>query len=122
MTKAAKLSEEHLRQFIGSENWYRHGINRTVLFTDGAKYVADEGGAYWLLDAIAICQRHEERVAQEDFQVWKLTVRSDRTATLVCDDGNDNIVYTQHVEFTYFPLDEITLYFANNVIHLPSEY
>jgi hypothetical protein len=23
---------------------------------------------------------------------------------------------------TDFPLDEITLYFANNVIHLPSEY
>jgi hypothetical protein len=122
MTKTAKLNEEHLRQFTGSENWYRHGINRTVLFTDGAKYVADEGGAYWLLDAIAICQRYEKRVAQEAFQVWKLTVRSDRTATLVCDDGNDNIVYTQHIEFTDFPLDEITLYFANNVIHLPSEY
>jgi hypothetical protein len=122
MTKTAKLNEEHLRQFTGSENWYRHGINRTVLFTDGAKYVADAGGAYWLLDAIAICQRYEKRVAQEAFQVWKLTVRSDRTATLVCDDGNDNIVYTQHIEFTDFPLDEITLYFANNVIHLPSEY
>jgi hypothetical protein len=53
MTKAEKLSEVHLRQFTGSENWYRHGINRNVLFTDGAKYVADEGGAYWLLDAIA---------------------------------------------------------------------
>jgi hypothetical protein len=25
-----------------------------VVFTDGAKYVADYGGAYWLLDAIAI--------------------------------------------------------------------
>ena len=98
MTNAAKLSETHLRQFTGTENWYRHGINRNVLFTDGAKYVADEGGAYLLLDAIAIAQKFEKNVAAEEFQVWKLTVREDRTTSLVCEDGNDNIVYTQHVE------------------------
>ena len=55
MTKT--LSEFDLRQFTGSENWYRHPFVRQVLFTDGAKYVADQGGAYWLLDAIAIAQR-----------------------------------------------------------------
>ena len=42
--------------------------------------------------------------------------------TLTCDDGNDNVVFTKTIEYTDFPLDEITLYFANNVIHLPSEY
>jgi len=122
MTRAAQLTEADLRQFTGSENWYRHPINSNVLFTDGAKYVADHSGAYWLLDAIAIAQRYEKRVAAEPFQVWTLRVRSARTATLVCSDGNDNIVYTQHVEFTDFPLDEITLYFANDVIYLPSEH
>ncbi|MGD1079605.1 MAG: DUF6876 family protein [Candidatus Sulfotelmatobacter sp.] len=39
-----------------------------------------------------------------------------------CDDGNGNIVFTKEIEHTDFPLDEITLYFTNNVIHLPSEY
>lgn len=116
------MSEHDLRQFTGSENWYRHGINRNVLFTDGAKHVADEGGAYWLLDTIAICQKSEARVAAEEFQVWTLTVRPDRTATLVCEDGSDNAVDTQRVEFTDFPLDQITLWFANNVIYLPSEH
>jgi hypothetical protein len=122
MTNASKLTEFNLRQFTGSENWYWHGINRNVLFTDGAKFVADEGGAYWLLDAIAIAQLYEKNVATEELQVWKLTVREDRTATLVCDDDNDNIVYTQHIEFTDFPLDEIKLYFTDNTILLPSEY
>ena len=122
MTKTPRLSEHDLAQFTGSDNWYRHGINRNVLFTDGAKHVADEAGAYWLLDTIAICQHSEARVAAEDFQVWKLTVRSDRTATLVCEDGNDNAVYTQLVEFTDFPLDEATLWFASGVIYLPSEH
>jgi hypothetical protein len=32
-----KLNEVDLSQFTGSENWYRHGIARDVLFTDGAK-------------------------------------------------------------------------------------
>ena len=116
------LGKNDLKQFTGSENWYRHGLNPNVLFTDGAKYVADEGGAYWLLDAIAICQRHEKAVAAEPFQVWKLTVRPDRTASLVCDDGNNNVVYTQQIEYSDFPLDEITLWFANGTIYLPGEH
>jgi hypothetical protein len=45
-----------------------------------------------------------------------------QAATLTCDDGNGNIVFTKNIEHTDFPLDEITLYFANSVIHLPSEY
>ena len=44
------------------------------VYTEGAKFVADAGGAYWLLDAIAICQQLEPRVKAEEFQVWKLTV------------------------------------------------
>jgi len=30
------LSKSDLAQFTGSEHWYRHGINRNVLYTDGA--------------------------------------------------------------------------------------
>jgi uncharacterized protein DUF6876 len=42
--------------------------------------VAEAGEAYWLLDLIALTQ-FERCVATEEFQVWKLIVRSDRTAT-----------------------------------------
>ena len=122
MTNTTKLSERDLRQFTGTENWYRHGINRKVLFTDGAKYVADEAGAYWLLDTIAISQRHRKRVAAEEFQVWKLTVHPNRTATLTCEDGNGSVVYTERLRFTDFPLDGVTLWFSNSVIYLPSEH
>ena len=122
MAKTVTLNKSHLTQFTGTEQYYRHGINRRVLFTDGAKYVADAAGAYWLLDEIALVQPHNKRVAAEEFQVWKLIVRPDRTAKLTCDDGDDNIVYTKEIRYTDFPLDEITFYFTNNVIHLPSEY
>ena len=116
------LNTADLAQFTGSENWYRHGINRRVLFTDGAKYVADQAGAYWLLDEIAIIQPYNVCVAAEEFQVWKLTVNADQTAVLTCDDGNGNVVYSKQIEHTDFPPDGITLYFTNNTILLPREY
>jgi hypothetical protein len=122
MLNSKTLTAADLRQFTGSENWYRHGINRNVVFTDGAKHIADRGGAYWLLDAIAIAQLYEKSVAAEAFQVWRLKVNPDRSARFTCDDGNRNLVYKQDLEFTDFPLDEIKLYFTDNTILLPSEY
>jgi hypothetical protein len=120
---AHTLKTSDLNQFTGSEHWYRHGINRKVLFTDGAKYVADAGGAYWLLDEIALIQPYEKAVAAEPFQVWKLKVnRQDDTAVLTCEDGNYKQVYEKKIPFTDFPLDEITLWFADNTIYLPSEH
>jgi hypothetical protein len=74
------LTKSDLAQFTGSEQWYRHGLVRKVLFTDGAKYVADTAGAYWLIDEIAFAQV-EPAVAAEEFQLWKLTV-TNNTAVL----------------------------------------
>jgi hypothetical protein len=117
-----KLSREALGQFTGSEHWYRHGLVRGILFTDGAKYVADEGGAYWLLDEIAFAQRFENAVAAEEFQVWTLSVKPDQTATLACGDGNGRTVFEKALEYTDFPADSIELWFENSTIYLPSEH
>lgn len=119
MTKT--LSQSDLAHFTGSEHWHRHPLNRKVVFTDGAKHVADAGGAYWLLDEIALLQL-QSNIAAVEFQFWKLTVHQDRTATLTCEDGNGRIVFTKEIIFTDFPLAEITLYFTNNTIYLPSEH
>jgi hypothetical protein len=56
------LNAEDLAQFIGSEQWYRHSPVRSITFTGGAKYVADHGGAYWLLDEIALAQKFSAAV------------------------------------------------------------
>lgn len=116
------FTKSDLRQFTGTEQWYRHPLVRSVLFTDGAKYVADTAGAYWLLDEIAFAQKGNKRVAAENFQLWRLKVDPDQAATLTCDDGNGRVVFSKRLDYTDFPLDEITFYFTNNVILLPSEY
>jgi hypothetical protein len=121
--KPEQLLPEIMRQFTGTEYWYRHAINRKIVFTDGAKHVADCGGAYWLVDEIALNQRYNSRVAAEGFQVWTLKVDLVRkTGVLTCEDGNGNKVFEKPLEFTDFPLPEITLWFTDNTILLPSEY
>ena len=121
-TQNKQLNKADLWQFTGSEHWYRHAFMRSITYTDGAKYVADHAGAYWLLDEIAFAQKGNPAVAAEEFQLWKLSVKPDQTATLTCEGGNGNVIFSKPLEYTDFPLDEIRLYFANNVIHLPSEY
>jgi len=122
MTEQHTLTKADLAQFTGTEYWYRHGLVRSVLFTDGAKYVADAGGAYWLLDEIALAQRFEKRVSGEEFQLWRLTLKKDQAALLVCEDGNGKKLFSKSIPYTDFPLDEISFYYINNTILLPSEY
>jgi hypothetical protein len=111
-----------LAQFTGSQHFYRHSLVREVLYTAGAQYVADTAGAHWLLDEIALAQRHIIPVKREDFQVWDLKVDADQKAILTCGDGNGLEVYSKPVPFTDFPEPGIRFYYADLVIHLPSEY
>lgn len=115
------LSHE-LRHFTGSECFFRHGIVENIVFTEGAKFLADRAGAYWLLDEIALCQRYEGTVAAEPFQLWTLTVNVDLTAILSCEDGNGHAVYRKQIEYTDFPMSEVKLYFIDKTILLTSEY
>jgi hypothetical protein len=117
------LTAADLAQLTGSENWYRHSLNRDIVFTDGAQYVAETGGAFWLLDEIALANRYERRVKAEEFQVWTLTrTKTGNGATLDCGDGNGNTVYSKRIEFTDFPLDTVKLFCEGGTILLPSEH
>lgn len=116
-----RLTAADLRHFTGTETWYRHPFKRSILYTDGVKYVAETAGAYWLVDEITFAQLHQN-IAAQSFQHWKLAVKPDQTATLTCEDGNGNAVFTKAISYTDFPLTEIDFFFTDNVILLPSEY
>ena len=116
---------QQLSQFSGTEHYYR--IMPTVLMTDGAKFVADNGEAYWLITAIASYLPQFKNT--EPFIVANLQVSNtgnSRTAVLKLDDGNDNVLAEQFIEYTDFELDEIKFYACDAgdmwVIMLPREY
>lgn len=115
------LTADDLRQFTGTEHWYRHPLMRRVLYTDGVKYLAEQAGAYWLIDIIAFAQI-DLAVKSVDFQAWTLTVHEDRSATLTCTDGNGQSLLRQSIPFTDFPLTEVTVWVEDRTILLPSEH
>lgn len=121
MTKHT-LQKSDLLQFTGSECIYRHPLNKRVAYTEGAQFVAEKGGAYWLLDIIATNQVLPAFKVQP-FQVWTLVVDLDTaTARITCDDGNDKVFFSHQIDYTDFPLEEIKLYCEDGVILLPTEH
>lgn len=113
--------ENNLDQFIGGEEFYRHGLMRNFIYTEGVKYLADNAGAYWLIDVVASHQT-SAKVRREEFQVWKLFVMSAKSAYVVLEDGNLNEIMRQDIEYTDFPLKFFKLYVVNGVLMLPGEY
>lgn len=116
------LTQNDLNQFCGSDQLHAHWL-RAFVFTDGVKYLADKGNAYWLLDTIASHQpallRQNPMLA--DFQSWKLTV-TDRKGILYCGVDGDKLVEVQKIPFTDFPLPQVQLFLIDKILLLPSEY
>jgi len=106
-----------IKYFTGSENFYKHWLG--IIFTDGVKYVAEEAGAYWLIDAIA---SYYKETKQHEFQAWTLKKKANGEWNLRATDGNDNVIANQEIEFSDFPIDEIQLFLCDNTLMLTSEY
>lgn len=123
MTQPLPLTAADLAQFTGTSQYYQHPLG--LKYTDGVKYLAENGQAYWLLDAIASWQAdpkiRDDRQLQE-IQFWKLTVNPDQSATLVCEQDLNDIAVTQAIPFTDFGLESVTIYCQQGVMLLPSEY
>lgn len=119
------LQASDLSQFTGSETFYRHWTRR-LIYTDGVKYLADEAGAFWLIDAVASYQL-DKRIAENEslvaFQLWELKVKEDKSAVLTmrADSGQPAII-TQELEYTDFPLETVKLFVCSGTLLLPSEY
>jgi hypothetical protein len=124
--KPSRDLEAELRHFTGSQHYFRHNLMQHIIYTEGARHLAKRAGAYWLLDEIAFAQT-ETAVRAEEFQAWTLKVDREKSiGVLSCTDGDKGpgpvTVFTKAIDYTDFPLAEITLWFANNTIYLPSEH
>jgi len=62
------------------------------------------------------------KINLQEFGAWKLEVKEDKSAILVCEDGNYHELYREKIEWTDFPLNNIELWFENGVLILPSEH
>lgn len=134
LAKADRIEAE-LAHFTGDIDRYRHPINRRVIYTPGVRHLAEQAGAYWLVDAIAswIGSHSFNQAIDADPRIgslhfWRLTVdRSDDSARLTADaDVGEAPFIAQEVPYTDFPLDEIAIWagFSGDhwTLYLPSEH
>jgi hypothetical protein len=106
------LTKDDLSRFTGTENYFRHWTGR-LLYTDGVKYLADKGGAHWLIDVIASYQGDRRITANHmlrNLQFWNLTVKDGRGRLTCVEDNGRPPVIVQEIEFTDFPLDEVDVW------------
>ena len=102
--------------------WWKHWTGR-LTFTDGVKYLAEQAGAFWLIDLVASHQT--PRLRQEEFQIWTLKVDRSKTpmAVATCQaDTHAKVLVQQEIEYTDFPLPSIKLWLVDSVLMLPNEY
>ena len=130
----SRLSLDDLRQFTGDLERFVHPLNRRVLYTPGVRYLAETGGAYWLIDAIAAWLGSPKLTAEmqaderlQSLQFWKLDVHSDQSATLICQaDTGEPEVIRQQIPWTDFPLPNVQIWVGFDgrhwVLYLPSKH
>jgi len=112
---------EGLQEFRGTDSWYRHTIGFGLIYTDGVKFFAENagGGAYWLLDTVGIyvfplLRDHGFISVTVDVEAGK--------ATIYADDGNDNVIWSEKLEYTSLPDGEWKFFLNHNTLMLPGEY
>lgn len=121
---AAEL-QAFIAQVNGFETHYRHLLSG-MSFSEGVKFVADAAGAYSLIDLILIASKFEHLQGKcEGLEFWTLTTKNGQ-GELICTDGGigggeANVVFSEKIPFTDFPLEEIELYNDGGILCLPGE-
>src|SRR5690606_35316910 len=134
MANTTNQLQEQLSQFSGSELFYRHPLNRKLVYTEGVRFLAEKAEAFWLIDAIASYfgspeMDHsialDERL--ESMEFWHLQVNDVGNAKLTARADKDVVPFiVQSLPFTDFPLPEFDIWAGFNgefwTLYLPSEH
>ncbi len=117
----SKLTHQDLADFTGATCYYR--ISTQHLLTDGTHYLAEQGGCFWIMDAVS---SHLVEIGTAD---WFIVVRievEDQSAIMRYENGNGRELARQAIPYTDFPLANLTLFAVWDtqhwVIMLPREY
>ncbi len=127
------LTNFDLNQFTGDLQRFRHPLNHNVIYTPGVQHVAEQCGAYWLIDAIVSyfdSPPMKAAIARDSrlsgMQFWRLAV-NDGSAVLSAEaDAGETPFIRQEIEYTDFPLEQIDIWAAYDgtlwTLYLPSEH
>lgn len=110
------LELKDIGQFIGTEQYHKGYLN--TLLTDGVVYIMENGYSWFVNDAISVLKYKK---INNVFIKLKANTQ-EHTAVITIEDGNGNIYYSQNYEYTDAKVDELILFYQNNVLMLIGEY
>ena len=109
--------------YTGTEEWHNFGpLYSGIIFTDGLKYIADNG-YFYLVSDIAIVIKH--KFLRKDFLVIEFKKnKKGNYAFFISEDTvekESDILYTQEYAWCDAKVESLKFYFENKVLLLPSE-
>jgi len=116
-----------LSGFTGTTSYHQLTLS-SLKFTDGMAHVAQELGAFWLMDIVASVQ-HKPKVREKaSFLVWRIVVKDEKAVVDAHwdseEDGSysqDKLVYSQEINYTDFPEGTFEWYQIGDVVLLKEE-
>jgi hypothetical protein len=107
--KTATEIRNFLAQCYGSDRPYiKHSLVKRLVMTDTVGTLREMADCFWLVDVIA---SYQSELLEQPFQVWQFKCNTElKLGTVTCEDGNGNELVRQEIEYTDFPLDELTLW------------
>lgn len=112
--------EEKLEQFIGSTKFYRLTL-MPILCTEGVKYFAEEGNAYWAVSDIITEACLNRKLKGIDFIAIEIRSK-DGKAEIIYEDGNCSEIMCQKYDFTDLEEGTYNFFLTDKTLLLRSEY
>lgn len=120
--------KEYIDYCNGTNEYHQYNqLHASALLTDGAKLVAEEFGAFWMIDVILSYQTTENRKKWRKHgyftQLWELKKNKDDSATVTMSFNDFETEMKQEIPFTDFPMGKFLWKFNSYdlVICLPCE-
>lgn len=118
--------KEQLEQFHGSQQLFALPLCRTR-YTEGIRFLAQTANAFWLLTDASVMGKSlmsKSRFITIDFKRYTQAEAETHgyDAVIAYSDGNGTVFTEQRYHITDFPLEQIRLFFVDNILLLPSEY
>lgn len=115
-----------LQGFTGSINLWKDNLLGWN-YTDGIKFIRENGADWLFIRAAFNVWSLLNRVETPGFLAISLKRDRSRTVTLSIQDGDENIIHTERLSMTDFPLEEwpnreFSIFWADNTFYLPSEH
>lgn len=116
-----------LSNFYGSEQWFRHPLNKKMLYTEGVRHFAKNagGGAYWFLDILAT----EGMLLTKDNPFMSVTIKvvdGKLGANIEFTNGDETSLLNKRIDYTDCPVGNWKFFMIDDgeqvVALLPSEY